>query len=69
MIKLSDYIFEFITNLGVRHVFMLAGGGAMHLVDSLGRCKNIQYICNLHEQSCAIAAVPILNIPITWGWP
>ena len=28
----------------------------MHLVDSLGRCKDIEYICNLHEQSCAIAA-------------
>lgn len=28
----------------------------MHLVDSIGRCRDIQYICNLHEQACAIAA-------------
>lgn len=35
---------------------MFPGGGAMHLVDSLGRCKDIAYICNLHEQACAIAA-------------
>src|SRR4030042_5261721 len=56
MIKLSDYIFRFVVDLGVKHVFMLPGGGVMHLVDSLGRNPDIQYICNLHEQACAIAA-------------
>ena len=56
MIKLSDYVMQFIAGLGVRHVFMLPGGGAMHLNDSLGRNKNLVYICNLHEQACAIAA-------------
>jgi len=54
--KLSDYVFKFIAEQGVKHVFMLPGGGAMHLVDSLGRNKNLTYICNLHEQACAIAA-------------
>lgn len=39
-----------------KHVFVLAGGGAMHLVDSLGRCRDLEYVCNLHEQACAIAA-------------
>lgn len=56
MIKLSDYVFQFIAQQGVRHVFMLPGGGAMHLVDSLGRNKRLGYICNLHEQASAIAA-------------
>jgi acetolactate synthase-1/2/3 large subunit len=55
-VKLSDYVFQFIADQGVRHVFMLPGGGAMHLNDSLGRCKDIEYVCNLHEQACAIAA-------------
>ncbi|HEV8001808.1 MAG TPA: thiamine pyrophosphate-binding protein, partial [Planctomycetaceae bacterium] len=54
--KLSDYIFQFVAELGIKHVFMLSGGGAMHLDDSLGRCKPIEYVCNLHEQACAIAA-------------
>ena len=54
--KLSDYIMKFIAEAGVRHVFMLSGGGAMHLVDSVGKNKEITYICNLHEQACAIAA-------------
>lgn len=56
MMKLSDYVIQFIADQGVKHVFMLPGGGAMHLVDSLGRCKDLEYVCNLHEQACAIAA-------------
>jgi acetolactate synthase-1/2/3 large subunit len=54
--KLSDYVIWFIAEQGVKHVFMLPGGGAMHLVDSLGRCKDMEYVCNLHEQASAIAA-------------
>jgi acetolactate synthase-1/2/3 large subunit len=54
--KLSDYVVRTVAQQGVRHVFMLPGGGAMHLNDSLGRCKSIEYICNLHEQASAIAA-------------
>ncbi len=56
MIKLSDYIFTYLADYGVRHVFMLTGGGAMHLNDSIGREKRIRYICNHHEQACAMAA-------------
>jgi acetolactate synthase-1/2/3 large subunit len=55
-IKLSDYVMQFLAAQGVNHVFMLPGGGAMHLNDSLGRCPGINYVCNLHEQACAIAA-------------
>jgi len=54
--KLSDYIVGFIADLGVRHVFMLPGGGAMHLNDSLGHYPGIEYVCMLHEQAAAIAA-------------
>jgi acetolactate synthase-1/2/3 large subunit len=56
MIKLSDYVVQFLADRGVQHVFLLTGGGAMHLNDSLGGCPGIRYICNLHEQACAIAA-------------
>lgn len=55
-IKVSDYIFRHLADEGVRHVFLITGGGAMHLNDSLGREKRIEYICNHHEQGCAIAA-------------
>jgi acetolactate synthase-1/2/3 large subunit len=54
--KLSDYVVEFIAGQGVRDVFMLPGGGAMHLNDSLGKCPGLRYVCNLHEQGSAVAA-------------
>ena len=54
MIKVSDYIAKKLKAHGVEYVFMVTGGGAMHLNDSLGR--ELKYICNHHEQACAIAA-------------
>ncbi len=56
MRKLSDYVIRFVADLGVKHVFLVPGGGAMHLNESLSRCPDIEYICNLHEQASAIAA-------------
>lgn len=54
--KLSDYVIGFVADLGVKHVFLVTGGGAMHLNDSLSRRKDIEFVCNLHEQASAIAA-------------
>jgi TPP-dependent 2-oxoacid decarboxylase len=56
MIKVSDYIARRLADQGVRHVFMITGGGAMHLSDSFGSEERIQYVCCHHEQVCAIAA-------------
>jgi acetolactate synthase-1/2/3 large subunit len=54
--KLSDYVMQFVASRGVKHVFMIPGGGAMHLNDSLGKCAGLEFVCNLHEQASAIAA-------------
>ncbi|HEY4841211.1 MAG TPA: thiamine pyrophosphate-binding protein [Terriglobales bacterium] len=54
--KLSDYVFRMVADAGVKHVFLVPGGGAMHLNDSLSRCSGIDFVCNLHEQASAIAA-------------
>lgn len=55
-IKLSDYVFSFIANLGIKEVFAVCGGAAMHLVDSLGRNRHLHYIATHHEQAAAMAA-------------
>lgn len=55
MIKLSDYVFQFLEEKGIKQAFLLPGGGAMHLDDSIGK-SNIAYTCFLHEQAAAIAA-------------
>ena len=54
--KLSDYIVGQLADWGVRHIFLVTGGGAMHLNDSIGHEPRIQYVCNHHEQASAMAA-------------
>lgn len=58
MIKVSDFIARFIAEHEdtAKAVFMVSGGGNMHLIDSLGKNENLEYVCNHHEQACAIAA-------------
>ena len=54
--KLSDYVAAFWADHGITDVFVVTGGGAMHLNDSIGREKRLRYVCCHHEQACAIAA-------------
>src|SRR5262249_39438887 len=56
LIKLCDYVIRFLHDKGIRRIFMLTGGGCMHLVDSVGRQEGVEYVCCLHEQACAFAA-------------
>jgi len=67
MMKLSDYVARRIAETGVRHVFLVTGGGAMHLDDSMGRCEGLQYVCNHHEQASALAAEAYARINGTLG--
>lgn len=54
--RLADYVMQRVAEEGVRHVFMVPGGGAMHLDDAVGRREDVQFVCTLHEQAAAIAA-------------
>jgi acetolactate synthase-1/2/3 large subunit len=54
--KLSDYMMQFVADQGVKHVFLVTGGGAMHLNASLAQEKRIVPICNSHEQASAMCA-------------
>lgn len=65
--KLSDYVVSFIEGLGIKDVFYLPGGGAMHLNDSLGKNKNINSVCMLHEASASIAAESYARISESYG--
>lgn len=55
-IRLADFIFKYLADHGVDTVFLVTGGGAMHLNDALAKEDRIHYICNQHEQACAMAA-------------
>lgn len=56
MPKLADSMMHFVADQGVRHVFLVTGGGAMHLNEALARCKALEPVCNSHEQASAICA-------------
>ena len=57
MIKVSDFIFQYLLEKhNIHHCFLVTGGGAMHLNDSIGHTPGMTYICNHHEQASAIAA-------------
>ena len=56
MVKVSDFIFQYLVEkYNIHHCFLVSGGGAMHLNDSIGHTKGLKYICNHHEQASAIA--------------
>lgn len=55
MIKVSDYIFDYLLSKGIDTIFSVSGGAAAHLLNSV-REKPFTYICNYHEQACAMAA-------------
>ena len=54
--KASDYITSFFEKQGINHIFGYIGGMITHLVDSIDRNPNVQFIQTYHEQTAAIAA-------------
>ncbi|MGC0154880.1 thiamine pyrophosphate-binding protein [Chromobacterium vaccinii] len=56
LVRLSDYVMDFLAARGVRHVFLLPGGGAMHLNDAIALQPDLTPVHCHHEQACGIAA-------------
>lgn len=54
--KLSDYVFNFVSSLGTDCIFVIIGGANSHLADSLSKNKKLKYVCTQHEQAAAMAA-------------
>lgn len=54
--KVSDIVIQFLETKGISHVFVISGGGCIHLVDSLGKADKLKYVCMHHEQALAMAA-------------
>lgn len=55
-IKLSDWVARELVAHGIRDVFMLTGGGAMHLNHSIGTHPSLTTTFCHHEQALAMAA-------------
>jgi acetolactate synthase-1/2/3 large subunit len=65
--RVSEYISQALADFGVRHVFMITGGGAMFLNDALGNQAGIRPIFNHHEQACSMAAEGYARVSNTPG--
>ena len=54
--RVADYIAGALADHGITDVFLVTGGGAMHLNDAIGRERRLRWVPCHHEQACAIAA-------------
>ena len=57
MMRVCDYIANFVYNQGIGHVFMVSGGGMMFLSDGIATHPRLRAISTHHEQAAAMAAV------------
>lgn len=56
LIRVADYISHYISDMGIKNVFLVSGGGMMHLLDGLECNENINYVCAHNEAAAAIMA-------------
>lgn len=54
--RVADYVAKYLYCAGIDTVFMVTGGGAMHLNDAFGRHGGFSIVFCHHEQACAMAA-------------
>lgn len=68
-IRVADFIARrLVKKHGVSHVFLITGGGAMHINDALAREAGLEKVCQHHEQACAIAARVTPGPRAGWLW-
>ena len=66
--RVADYIADFLSKEDrAKHVFLLPGGGNMHLVDAVGKCELLEPVACLHEQAVSISAESYSRISKSLG--
>ena len=51
MIRLADYVVQFLEDYGIEDVFTVSGGGSIFLCDAVANAKKLKYYCCHHEQA------------------
>ena len=54
--RIADFIAAYFFELGIRNVYSLPGGGAMHLIDAFTKHQGLNHISFFHEQAASVAA-------------
>lgn len=55
-VRVADFIVSYLADYGVKHVFLVTGGGAMHLNDAFSKETRMTPVFNHHEQACSMGA-------------
>lgn len=63
----STYIVQRLEQAGAKTAFLVSGGMMMHLLDAVGRARELRYFCNHHEQASAMAADAFARCTRTLG--
>lgn len=66
-VRVADYVAQKLADHGVRHIFLVTGGGAMFLNNAIGNEPRLGYVCNHHEQASAMAAEGYARVRGTVG--
>ena len=56
MLKVSDYVSNFLRTQQVGGIFLVPGEATVHLLDSIGRTEGLSFICCQSERSASLAA-------------
>jgi acetolactate synthase-1/2/3 large subunit len=67
MIKVSDYIIDFLVSKGVKHAFLLPGGQSMHMVNSIRSNQHIEPVTVLHEQAASMMTEAYSRVTNNYG--
>lgn len=55
-IRVADYLAGYLTERGISHIFLVSGGGIMHLLDALACSGKPEYVCAHNEAAAALMA-------------
>lgn len=67
MMRVADYIADYIYKLGIKDVFLVTGGGMMFLSDGIASHPHLKAVCNHHEQAAAMGAVAYAKYNQSFG--
>lgn len=54
--RVSDYIVQYLSELGIDKIFLVSGGGMMHLLDAITLHPKVRVVAHHHEQAATMAA-------------
>lgn len=55
ILKISDCVASFLSEKNIKPVFIVPGEANVHLLDSIGRCEGLSFVCIQNEKSASLA--------------